>query len=114
MENSSQIKNIRIIAGEKLSRSWLLHDANDTLISEGCSRDVGVESGGLPDSALSASSSYDPLNVGPQHARLGQDTAGGAWCPRDPVGPDPDTHQQWLGVNLTQPHVISSVLTQGR
>ena len=46
--------------------------------------------------------------------RLGQDTGGGAWCPRDPVGPDPDSHQQWLGVNLTQPHVITSVLTQGR
>ena len=46
--------------------------------------------------------------------RLGQDTGGGAWCPRDPVGPDPDTHHQWLGVNLTQPHVITSVLTQGR
>ena len=75
---------------------------------------MGVESGGIPDSALSASSSYDPLNVGPQHARLGQDTGGGAWCPRDPVGPDPDTHHQWLGVNLTSPHVISSVLTQGR
>ena len=80
----------------------------------GCTSTVGVESGGIPDSALSASSSYDPLNVGPQHARLGQDTGGGAWCPRDPVGPDPDTHHQWLGVNLTSPHVISSVLTQGR
>ena len=33
---------------------------------------MGVESGALPDTALSASSSYDPLNVGPQHARLGQ------------------------------------------
>ena len=49
---------------------------------------MGVESGGIPDSALSASSSYDPLNVGPQHARLGQDTGGGAWGP-GPGSPGP-------------------------
>ena len=84
------------------------------LFSDSCNKDVGLESGTIPDSSLSASSSYDPLNVGPQHARLGQDTAGGAWCPKHPIGPELENHQEWFGANLTMPHVISSVLTQGR
>ena len=48
---------------------------------------MGVESGALPDTALSASSSYDPLNVGPQHARLGQVNRAG----------DRSYHIQWKG-----------------
>ena len=79
-----------------------------------CDYDVGLESGSLPDSAISASSSYDPVNVGPRHARLGQDVGGGAWCPQHPVGPDQGHARDWLGVNMTQPHVIRSIMTQGR
>ena len=89
-----------------------------SLCVEYCDYDVGLESGSLPDSALSASSSYDPVNVGPLHARLGHDEGGGAWCPQHPVGPDqgPDKEytREWLGVNMTQLHVIRSIMTQGR
>ena len=61
---------------------------------------------------LSASSSYDPLNVGPAQARLNQDKAGGAWCPEHPVGPE--VGDQWLGLNMTETWVVSSIRSQGR
>ena len=100
--------------GNFLCVNWqsINHNQEHFSSSDYCDEDVGLENGLLPDSSLSASSSYDPLNVGAEHGRLGQDTAGGAWCPQGPVGPDHD--QQWLGVNLTKPHVIRSILTQGR
>ena len=62
--------------------------------------------------SISASSSYDPLNVGPAQARLNLDVAGGAWCPQHPVGPEVEA--EWLGVNMSQTFVISSVSSQGR
>lgn len=34
-----------------------------------CEEDLGLESGELGDEALTASSSYDPANVGPKNAR---------------------------------------------
>ena len=43
-----------------------------------------------------------------------KDSAGGAWCPRDPVGPRPESHAQWLGVNMSSTQVVTKVLTQGR
>ena len=61
---------------------------------------------------FSASSSYDPLNVGPAQARLNHDEAGGAWCPEHPVGPQ--VGDQWLGLNTSTTFVISSVRSQGR
>ena len=39
------------------------------LISDSCNAELGAENGDLTDDAFSASSSYDPLNVGPHHAR---------------------------------------------
>ena len=39
--------------------------------AEFCAEDLGLESGSLGDEALSASSSYDPANVGPTNARWG-------------------------------------------
>ena len=38
-------------------------------ISDMCYQRLGLEDGKLPDSALSASSSYDEASVGPQNAR---------------------------------------------
>ena len=35
-----------------------------------CEEDLGLESGELGDEALTASSSYDPANVGPKNARF--------------------------------------------
>jgi len=77
-----------------------------------CEEDLGLESGELGDEALTASSSYDPANVGPKNARLHNEGAGGAWCPREPVSREKD--QQWIQVNLTAVRIISAVLTQGR
>ena len=39
--------------------------------AEFCAEDLGLESGSLGDEALTASSSYDPANVGPTNARWG-------------------------------------------
>ena len=89
-----------------------------------------METGDGSEFVISASSSYDPLNVGPQHARwveyiiyemlfilsfyfrLHHDDHGGAWCPLQPVSPDKS--DQWLGINFTTSHVISMLETQGR
>ncbi|XP_069979948.1 discoidin domain-containing receptor tyrosine kinase B-like, partial [Penaeus vannamei] len=61
-----------------------------------CNKPLGVSTGGLDDSALSASSSHDHI-VGPHRARLGLDGGGGAWCPRSMV----DAGQgEWLEVDL--------------
>ena len=38
-------------------------------ISDACYGRLGIEDGSLPDSSLSASSSYDEASVGPQNAR---------------------------------------------
>ena len=43
-------------------------------MTEDCESELGLESGTLPDSAFSASSSYDKNNVGPQNARLVETT----------------------------------------
>ena len=39
------------------------------VLSDFCEEDLGLESGELGDEALTASSSYDPANVGPKNAR---------------------------------------------
>ena len=62
-------------------------------VSANCQTDLS------PETTLSASSSYDPLNVGPAQARLNHDEAGGAWCPELPVGPQGG--DQWLGLNTS-------------
>ena len=74
-----------------------------------CQSELGLAAG---EGSLSASSSYDPLNVGPGQALLNVDLGGGAWCPEHPVGPD--VSDQWIGVNTTLTWVVSSVSTQGR
>ncbi|KAI2802850.1 DNA damage responsive protein [Blomia tropicalis] len=71
-----------------------------------------MESGHIPDSALTASSAYEVTHVGPQFARLRNDTAGGAWCPHSPVGPANTT--EWIQVNLGQTVVVTGIATQGR
>ena len=81
-------------------------DVNCPDISANCQSHLTSET------TLSASSSYDPLNVGPAQARLNQDDAGGAWCPEHPVGPQ--VGDQWLGLNTSSTFVISSVRSQGR
>ncbi|GLH05395.1 Uncharacterized protein GBIM_11001 [Gryllus bimaculatus] len=41
-----------------------------------------MEENRIPDSAISASSSYEEKSVGPQNARINQERNGGAWCPK--------------------------------
>ena len=69
-----------------------------------------MESGHLPDSALSASSSYD-ANHGPKFSRLntvpGKGRAG-AWCALK------NDANQWLQVNFGRETTVSKVATQGR
>ncbi|KAK4877691.1 hypothetical protein RN001_010197 [Aquatica leii] len=76
-----------------------------------CTSALGMESGAIKDSAVSASSAYDAGSVGPQHGRLRNDKNGGAWCPRQMVSRDA---KEYLEINLEELHVINGVRTQGR
>ncbi|XP_066996619.1 discoidin domain-containing receptor 2 [Anabrus simplex] len=83
----------------------------DALELARCGSPLGMESGAIPDSDISASSAYDSSIVGPQHGRLCHDKNGGAWCPRNMVKLEV---QEYLEVNLHVMHIITSVQTQGR
>lgn len=79
---------------------------------ETCNQRLGLENGKINDSSLTASSSYDPTNVGPANARLNGEKHGGAWCPKDPISPEKD--DEYFQIDLVDTHVITEVLTQGR
>ncbi|CAK9291482.1 unnamed protein product [Gordionus sp. m RMFG-2023] len=83
---------------------------------EHCDTALGMESEGIPNEWLSASSSHDAESVGPHNGRLNLDRDGGAWCPADgPLNsPDSFSSQQFLQINLPHPHTITAVETQGR
>lgn len=75
-----------------------------------CNKPLGVSTGELLDSALTASSAHNHI-VGPHRARLGRGDGGGAWCPRNTV----DARQEeWLEVDLGKPRLVTGVATQGR
>ncbi|KAF5271003.1 hypothetical protein FQR65_LT05353 [Abscondita terminalis] len=76
-----------------------------------CTSALGMESGAIKDSAVSASSAYDAGSVGPQHGRLRNDKNGGAWCPRQMVSRDA---KEYLEINLEELHVVNGLRTQGR
>ncbi|VVC28570.1 Hypothetical protein CINCED_3A015179 [Cinara cedri] len=76
-----------------------------------CMSALGMESGLIKDVDLTASSSFEIGNVGPQNARVRTEREGGAWCPKEPVTREPN---EWLEVNLNTVRVITSVETQGR
>ncbi|XP_022905687.1 discoidin domain-containing receptor 2 [Onthophagus taurus] len=76
-----------------------------------CGAPLGMESGALKDSAITASSAYDSGSVGPQHGRLRNDKNGGAWCPRHMVSRDA---KEYLEINLEELHVVTGGRTQGR
>ena len=56
---------------------------------------AGLEDGSIPDSALSASSSYS-ASVAPRLARLRGEAGGGAWCPQQVLT---NTSTEWLQVS---------------
>lgn len=75
-----------------------------------CFLSLGMESGHLSDSALSASTSYD-ANHAPQQSRLNTVPSKGrvgAWCARKN---DPN---QWLQVYFGRETTVSKVVAQGR
>ncbi|XP_060535505.1 discoidin domain-containing receptor 2-like isoform X2 [Cylas formicarius] len=78
---------------------------------ESCIAPLGMESGGIKDAAISASSAYDSGSVGPHHARLRNNRQGGAWCPRNMVSRDA---REFLEIDLGDVHVVTGVMTQGR
>ena len=75
-----------------------------------CFLPLGMESGYLPDSALSASSSYN-ANTIPQFSRLNKIPAkgkAGAWCTVS------NNHNQWLQVFFGRETTVTKVAIQGR
>ncbi|XP_017773503.1 PREDICTED: discoidin domain-containing receptor 2 isoform X2 [Nicrophorus vespilloides] len=76
-----------------------------------CGSALGMESGAIKDSAITASSAYDSGSVGPQHGRLRNDKNGGAWCPRQMVSRDA---KEYLEISLDGLYVITAGKTQGR
>ncbi|KAL9978603.1 hypothetical protein ACROYT_G016139 [Oculina patagonica] len=75
-----------------------------------CFLPLGMESGHLPDNAISASTYYDVNHI-PQLSRLNTIAIGkkvGAWCTRTNNG------NQWLQVYFGRETTVSKVATQGR
>uniref|UniRef100_A0A146LSE5 Discoidin domain-containing receptor 2 n=3 Tax=Lygus hesperus TaxID=30085 RepID=A0A146LSE5_LYGHE len=76
-----------------------------------CIAPLGMESGAIADDDITASSSFDSGNVGPQHGRVRQERNGGAWCPKNQITTEP---KDWLEIDLHSVHVITATETQGR
>ncbi|KAI6204739.1 hypothetical protein M3Y94_00711500 [Aphelenchoides besseyi] len=72
---------------------------------------LGMESGKIDDSQITASSAFDPQSVGPQNARIRTEKNSGAWCPKTQIK---NGSYEFLQLNLGQTHVIRAVETQGR
>ncbi|XP_034232550.1 discoidin domain-containing receptor 2-like [Thrips palmi] len=76
-----------------------------------CSGALGMEAGRIPDTAITASSSYEAKSVGPQNARIRQEMNGGAWCPKAQISSEV---REYLEVDLRDAHLITRTETQGR
>ncbi|XP_013381472.1 discoidin domain-containing receptor 2 isoform X1 [Lingula anatina] len=76
-----------------------------------CRVPLGMQSGAIPDSAVTASSSFEEESVGAKFARIRTDQKGGAWCPLHQISADV---YEFLQIDLQSLHVISLVETQGR
>ncbi|KAI4471024.1 tyrosine-protein kinase receptor [Holotrichia oblita] len=70
-----------------------------------------MENGAIKDEDITASSSFDSGNVGPQHGRIRTENNGGAWCPQKQATTEPE---EWLQIDLKTVHVITATGTQGR
>ncbi|XP_054275572.1 discoidin domain-containing receptor 2-like isoform X2 [Macrosteles quadrilineatus] len=89
----------------------VLPSPTSALDTSQCTLPLGMESGAIPDDDISASSSFDSGNVGPQFGRLRTESHGGAWCPKYQITTEP---KEWLEIDLHGVHVITAVETQGR
>ena len=75
-----------------------------------CSRPLGLETGELPDSSLTASSSYS-RSVEARLGRLNREEGGGAWCPASVLT---NTSREWLQVEVGREVLVTGVISQGR
>ncbi|KAM3729132.1 Discoidin domain-containing receptor [Dirofilaria immitis] len=88
-----------------------LHVTSSLKLSECRVTALGMESGEIRDSQLSASSSFDMNSVGPQNARIRKEFASGAWCPKPQIKTG---SYEFLEVNFEEIYVITAIETQGR
>ncbi|XP_060568273.1 discoidin domain-containing receptor 2-like isoform X2 [Ruditapes philippinarum] len=76
-----------------------------------CRNSLGMQSGSIPDEAITASSSFNDDSVGPKNGRIRTETNGGAWCPKSVI--ERDTYE-YLQIDLGRLTVITMVEIQGR
>ncbi|KAJ1369056.1 Epithelial discoidin domain-containing receptor 1 [Parelaphostrongylus tenuis] len=72
---------------------------------------LGMESGAIHDSQITASSSFDKQSVGPQNSRIRTEIASGAWCPKPQIH---SSSYEFLQINLVNNYIVTAVETQGR
>ncbi|XP_068929296.1 epithelial discoidin domain-containing receptor 1 isoform X1 [Petaurus breviceps papuanus] len=80
------------------------------LWSAKCRYALGMQDRTIPDSDISASSSWSDSTAA-RHSRLESSDGDGAWCPAGPVFP---TESEYLQVDLRRLHLVALVGTQGR
>uniref|UniRef100_A0A915Q0U6 Protein kinase domain-containing protein n=1 Tax=Setaria digitata TaxID=48799 RepID=A0A915Q0U6_9BILA len=76
-----------------------------------CANPLGMESGRIKDSQLSASSSHDRDSTGPQNSRIRTERGSGAWCPRQQISSETI---EWLQIDFDTNVVITAIESQGR
>lgn len=76
-----------------------------------CANSLGMENFKIPDSAITASSSFEDQSVGPKSARIRQELYGGAWCPKNMVSKE---SYEYLQIDLGELTVVTKVEVQGR
>ncbi|CAF1214235.1 unnamed protein product [Adineta steineri] len=76
-----------------------------------CQTALGMQSGSIPDSAISVSSSYDLNTVGPKASRARTEQYGGAWCPLNQIT---SISTEWLEIQFENLTYLTQVETQGR
>ncbi|CAF3512842.1 unnamed protein product [Rotaria socialis] len=76
-----------------------------------CQTALGMQSGSIPDSSISASSSYDSNSVGPKASRARTEQYGGAWCPSNQITSTP---HEWLEIDFGNLTYLTQIETQGR
>ncbi|XP_077986480.1 discoidin domain-containing receptor 2-like isoform X2 [Glandiceps talaboti] len=77
-----------------------------------CRLPLGMHSGEIKDSQLSASSTYSEDSLSARHSRLSHNEGAGAWCPGNPI--NNEYSDEYLEINFLKLTVISMVATQGR
>ncbi|KAI1716301.1 protein tyrosine kinase domain-containing protein [Ditylenchus destructor] len=85
--------------------------ANAINLGECKASPLGMESGKIVDSQISASSSFDLISVGPQNSRIRTELFSGAWCPKQQIR---NSSYEFLQVDLERNTVILKIETQGR